>query len=244
MAETKEIVVLANSIREENRCIAGKELFPNGDNYKIGPWIRLSEQTTKGGAVKSSTANIPGHGKARPLDIIKAVVESNCNNPDHPEDWLLQPGQPWKYVGSYQHDILPILVDPITSLWNDNSHSNSVAAGYVKKMGATASSLALIKAPHGWQFEFWKEIKPDFKTGYPKEKSHRDLKFAFGKHYHEFSVTDPDFMARHDVWKKMAMDHRQQIAFPNPENVYFCLSLTPEFNGHHYKIGATIFEPQ
>jgi hypothetical protein len=81
MAVTKEIVVLANSIRDDNRCVAGKELFPNGDKYDIGPWIRLSEAATKGGAVNPNTAKIAGHGIVHPLDIIRVVVDSNCNNP-------------------------------------------------------------------------------------------------------------------------------------------------------------------
>jgi hypothetical protein len=130
----KNIVVLANSIRDDNRCVAGKELILNGNQYDIGPWIRLSEAATKGGAVNPNTTKIAGRGYIRPLDIIRVSVESNCNNPDHPEDWWLQAGKPWEYAGSYQHHTLQKFVDPITSLWNDNSRNNRVGAGYVGKM--------------------------------------------------------------------------------------------------------------
>jgi hypothetical protein len=242
MAETKEIVVLASSIRDNNLCVAGKELISKGETYDVGPWVRLSEKATKGGAVNPNTAKITGHGKVRPLDVIKVVVEANCKNPDHPEDWWLKPGEPWAFVSTYKHDILPKLVDPITALWNDGSGCKAVYAGHVPKMGKAASTLALVKAPQNWKFEYWKEIKPGYDGGPPKEKFHRDLQFKFGPHYHEFSVTDPEFMERHNVWKKMVQNSPQQVTVAKPDEVFFCLSLGLEFYGKHYKIAATIFE--
>jgi hypothetical protein len=38
-------------------------------------------------------------------------------------------------------------------------------------------------------------------------------------------------------------DIPQSLKVPDPASVFFCLIFTPQFNNHHYKIGATIFEP-
>jgi hypothetical protein len=245
MAERKIILVLANSIRVDgNRCVAGKELHPKGTDYEMGGWIRLSESSTKGGAVSSRTTMIEGQGMIQPLDIIEVAVTSNCNDPDHPEDWWLQPQQPWQYVERSHRDSLPRAADPIASLWADSSGNNTVNAGYVQKMGKNAATLALIKAPAKWEFEYWKEFVPDFNNpGQMKEKRHRNLSFIFGGRYHAFSVTDPEFMARHNIWTQMELNRPKTLAVTRPEDTFFCLSLTPEFNGKHYKICATIFEP-
>jgi hypothetical protein len=76
------------------------------------------------------------------------------------------------------------------------------------------------------------------------------LTFSYAGEYHEFSVTDKAFTSRHNIYNR-ATEMRQTLTVPDPNNVYFCLSLTrltpPDvnlrFSLHHYKICATIFEP-
>ena len=38
--QTKNIVVLANSVKRSGRCLAGKEVVSESGNWKIGQWIR------------------------------------------------------------------------------------------------------------------------------------------------------------------------------------------------------------
>jgi hypothetical protein len=138
------------------------------------------------------------------------------------------------------------VADNPPKIWHDGSASNSVLAGYVPKMPAPAATLYLIKAPDGWSFTFWKEWN-SFEN---RNDVKRKLTFSYAGEYHEFSVTDKAFTSRHNIYNR-ATETRQTLTVPDPNNVYFCLSLTrltpPDvnlrFSLHHYKICATIFEP-
>ena len=41
MAVIKRIVVLANSVENSGRCLAGKELIWKREDYEVGSWIRV-----------------------------------------------------------------------------------------------------------------------------------------------------------------------------------------------------------
>jgi hypothetical protein len=247
MAETKHILILANSIRAKKFCVAGKEVTPKEDGkYDIGPWIRLADAADPQGAVAYgntiSTAN--GSSRAvRPLDIIKVTVTGPCGKQDHPEDWFFDTTKRWEIVNTAVHANLTDMQDTPTALWHDGSGAASVSAGYVRQMGKNAATLYLLKAPKEWHFLFWQNQVPDFNNpGQIKIKKHRELSFQYAGQYHEFSVTDPNFTTQHKIYNRMT-DTPQLLKVPDPVNVFFCLSLTPEFNNHHYKIGATVFEP-
>jgi hypothetical protein len=185
MSETKTIIILANSVRSGARCIAGKELLPREDGtFDGGRWIRLADHGTKEGAVSARVAHCPGHGWVKTLDIVKVVLESPCNNPDHPEDWWLEPSQPWQFVERRTVADIPLLADHPPTIWYA-AESDAVPAGYVRAMGQQAASLYIVKAPEQWKFTYHKEYI-SFK-GYNKKV--RRLELTSGGQYHEFSVS-------------------------------------------------------
>lgn len=248
MPETRHILILANSEREGGRCIAGKLATQiDDDNFDVSDqWIRLNNPTsTTGGAVPygHTLCRPPNRNPVRPLDFVKVTLLNPCNNPDHPEDWNYDPNVPWEWVGVAKHDCLAPIVDTPKILWHDGNNK-SVRAGYIPRMTKPAS-LYLIKAPKGWSFEHFKEWNQT--TGYNKKR--RRLKMFFGGHYHDFAVTDSEFDRRFKLPNASSSwpDNPTVLAVPNPDDVYFCLSLTgltpPNFVSHHYKICATIFEP-
>lgn len=242
MAVTKDILILANSIRFHNRCIAGKELITDKDLYTVGPWIRLADSSVSQGAIAAATAITPGHGEIRPLDIVRVSLEGPCNDPNHPEDWWIDSTVPWQFIETIGHADLAHVVDNDFALWHDQTGQDSVAVGYVPSKNT--STLALINAPQNMQFQYWKENVPDYDNpGQIKVKKNRKLSFSLGGVSHEFSVTDPAFTARHNIYNQMQQDRPQTFAFPALAQTFLCLSLTTPFRGKHYKIGATIFEP-
>lgn len=248
MAETKHILILANSEREGGRCIAGKLATPlEGESVDFGQqWIRLNNPGSSGsGAVPyvHTLCHSPHRSAVRPLDIVKVTLLDQCNNPDHPEDWNYDPSVPWEWVGTANKDCLAAIVDTPPTLWHDGSEK-AVHAGYIRKMPQPAS-LYLINAPSGWSFEHFKEWNQH--KGYDKKR--RRLKMTFGGRYHDFSVTDSEFDRRFKLPGAASQwpDIPSKLTVPHPDSVYFCLSLTgltpPDFISHHYKICATIFEP-
>jgi hypothetical protein len=248
MPETKYILILANSVRSQKHCVAGKVATPQADgNYDIGmEWIRLTDSRVPDGAVPYANTICPGKGSVRPLQLIKVELQDSCNDANHPEDWNFEPTLQWTWESSTTFASLPIVADNPPKIWHDGSASNSVLAGYVPKMPAPAATLYLIKAPDGWSFTFWKEWN-SFEN---RNDVKRKLTFSYAGEYHEFSVTDKAFTSRHNIYNR-ATETRQTLTVPDPNNVYFCLSLTrltpPDvnlrFSLHHYKICATIFEP-
>jgi hypothetical protein len=240
MSETKTIVILANSIRSGHRCIAGKELRIKTDGaYQIGPWIRLADHSTKEGAVPVRIACCQNHGWVKPLDIVQVQLESPCFNPDHPEDWWLEPNKLWQFIETWSMANVPLLADRPQNLWYA-ADPDAVPAGYIRAMGQRASSLYLIQAPEKWRFTYQRHYNP-FKRC---DQKSRKLELALAGRQHEFSVTDPEFDHRF----KLPAETSRWSGFctnptvPNPAGCYFCLSLTPVFNGKHYKICATLFE--
>jgi hypothetical protein len=241
--ETKHVILLANSIKNKKRCVAGKEVFPTRDGrYRPGKWIRMTDPNSEDGAVSELSLVTETGRRLQVLDIAQIPLRGCCNDPNHPEDWWFEPSIKWRFVERKTRTVLPHLVDRPSELWG-SLYPESVPAGYVKNMGKDASSLYLIRAPDGVKFRYWKEMNPET----TKERRLQRLTFSMANSLHDFSVTDPLFTRRHGIYEKTT-EELQIIDFPKESDLYLCLSLTPELNGKHYKIcatifGATIFEP-
>lgn len=246
MAETKYILVLANSVRTKNNyCVAGKIATRlDRDKFEIQQeWIRLTDPRNPEGAVPYASTICSGHGQIHPLDIIKLELRDACNNPNHPEDWYFEPSRPWEFIRREDKSCLRKIADNSVTLWFDEGPPDSVHASYVTQMKPKPSSICLIQAPGNLDFCFQKKAVPDdAKPGQMKPKYIRDLSFTHAGRYHEFSVTDPDFMKRHNIWNRM-QEVTQLLRLNESGNCFLCLSLGLEFRGRHYKICATIFEP-
>lgn len=249
MPETKHIIILANSARAGKHCVAGKVATPLADgNFDVqSEWVRLTDPSSDGaaseGAVPYAKTICLGHGQIKPLDIIEVELRGSCNNLNHPEDWYYEPASPWRFISRADKSCLPSIVDTPAQLWHDSQQPQSVQLGYVPTMTPQPSSICLIAAPSNMDFCFWKKSVPDANNpGQSKIKHVRELSFSYAGIYHEFSVTDPDFMKRHNIWTRMT-DMAQLMRIQNASNYFLCLSLGLAFHGRHYKIGATIFEP-
>ncbi|PWU21968.1 MAG: hypothetical protein C5B50_00400 [Verrucomicrobia bacterium] len=241
MPESKLMIILANSARPGGMiCVAGKELAPAEKGLlRIGSWIRVAHPEQPQGALPLAATRYLKHGSAQLLDVARIPLTGHCGNADHPEDWWLNPRQPWEFVRKHPIQALPTLADNPVSLWHEGDEDKSVPAGYVRRMDKTAATLYLIKAPKGWTFTYGKEWNKQEQ----KEKVYRRLAFEYAGVQHEFSVTDRLFTTRYQVFER-AQSNPQTLTIPNPEAAYFCLSLTQELPGHgkQYKICATIFE--
>jgi hypothetical protein len=236
--ETKHVIILANSVRRQKRCIAGKELFPAGNGkFRAGKWIRVADPDCQEGGVSENHMVSESGRRIEILDIVEIQFRGPCNDPNHPEDWWLEPGKKFRFVDRRDRSVLKFLEDHPAQLWQSAS-PESVPFGYVKEMGANAASLNLIRCTEGAQFRYWKEMDAESK----KEKRHFRFTLSYANSTHDFSVTDPLFTRRHKVFDKLT-EELQTIEFAKPSEVFVCASLTPEFNGKQYKICATIFEP-
>ena len=118
---TKKIVCLANSRRNQERCIAGKELLEGGT---IGGWVRpVSSRPSE--EVSSQERQYEGGGEPQLLDIIDVPLLRANPMYYQQENWLLDSSQRWKKVGQMGSDALVKLVDPVDALWIDGESSGA-----------------------------------------------------------------------------------------------------------------------
>ena len=120
----KRIVCLANSRKQKERCIAGKELLSDG---RPGGWVRpVSDRGDE--AVSSFERQYRDHSEPRVLDVIDVPVLEERPNSYQSENWLLDPhpSHPpvfWNKVRRITLDDLKPFTDPTGSLWT-NGHSS------------------------------------------------------------------------------------------------------------------------
>lgn len=115
----KTVVCLANSKKNNERCIAGKEF---SEKHYIGPWIRpVSER--EGGAISLNECIYCDGKHPQPLDIIKIPFKKNQPDLFQSENHLIDPSFKWKKVGTLDVKNLDSFCDNINSLWSINHSS-------------------------------------------------------------------------------------------------------------------------
>jgi len=113
------LLVLANSQKKGDRCIAGKLLIPNeGSNCAVGRWIRPIHPGNMEGEIPLNMTLIDNQWLA-PLDVIEIGLAKPGHNPDHPEDWQIDPCIPWRRAAVVSKAYMPQLRDDPEDLWGE-----------------------------------------------------------------------------------------------------------------------------
>ena len=90
----KRIVCLANSRKEGDRCIAGKELLAD---VSPGGWVRpVSDREDE--AVNESERQYEDGDEPRVLDVVDVPLLKARPKGYQQENWLLDPSQRWKRI--------------------------------------------------------------------------------------------------------------------------------------------------
>ena len=213
MGYTRDLIVLANSIKESERCVAGKDL-------QTGRWVR-PVATPEGAAIprhRTVVASPAGNFPAVPLQIARISFAVKAPLPNQPENELLAEGL-WLQAGTFNQERLSSLVDRPETLWGaDPKRTPSEVVG---KEHSGTPSLYLVHLPR---------IKLHLETnfnGNPRLRAH----FHYRGIPYAMTVTDPAF--------SHLLSHPIGTRFTG-ENRYVTLSLGAPFKGHRYKIVAAI----
>jgi hypothetical protein len=233
-AQTKTILVLANSIKKyPSRCVAGIEMMRVEGGYNFGSWIRPVDPSQNEGALPLSRT-VVNNQPVEPLQVVKMIFAGPSNDPNHPEDWNLQPNTQWEFLGQYDNSILAKLPDQTGDLWG----AGSIAKKRIPT-GTANNTLRLIKPKGNVYVEAFHET--DWYT--QKDKFRKVLTIPCQCVHHSFSITDPRFEERHGLLPgKVKKDERLKFEL-KPEGLFVIASLTPPLGGYQYKIAATIIEP-
>ncbi len=240
---SKTIIVLANSVKKSERCLAGKEVVRLGNQWNVGKWIRPVATSDGGEVPLYSMQRALGHDP-KLLEIIEVSLDRAVPLPDQPENWLLEKSfeaGSWKSVGHFEWEQMSVLLDTPPELWNDPaSGRRRVKEGFPRAMPEPAS-LYFIKPEKIESISVWSELSHP-SARYPIKK-HRVATIRYAGVRHEFDITDPSFAERYYPHFPSPIEPAIQVRLSKPDSTFVSLSVTGAFEGYHYKIAAAFFEP-
>ena len=132
-------------------------------------------------------------------------------------------------------DNLARLFDEPEGLWG--THHRYVEAGYPQRMSRPAS-LYLVQPDMLGPLRIWSEATSDGQRRY-----RRRVYLHYRRTLHEFDITDPDLQMRYYPKVPSVDEPSLNIALRDAKRTAVCVSLTPVWQGRHYKIAAAFIEP-
>ena len=221
MADSKQIICLANSRTLTGRSIAGRE-WPAGD------WVR-TVSARDGRDVSEYERQYEDGSDPALLDIVDVPVLRQQPENHQTENWLLDDQHYWRKMGTYSRSDLPGLVDPIDGLWIDghSTYNGTNDKIPLEQAETLSSSLRLIQLE---QLTLWV-----FAPGEAFGNSKRRLQGSFSHAGQRYAlwVTDPAYERKY--LKKLNGTYELGPC-------HLTISLGEPYKGFCHKLIAAIIE--
>lgn len=212
----KDIVLLAKSRKHYNYCIAGKDI-------NTGEWIRLiSEDDTIHNAVKPTDLIYEDNTEAEILDVIRVRVkeiEDENKILYQPENYILDDRYYLLKLEERSPNGLNNIIDDVELIFFNTS--NSISKNDLEEI-ENVNSLVLIdpeivKVKRKNNTYLWANVKYN------------------GEWYNNLTIKDIGFTEKY--YNDITSDR-------NFYNIKLVISLGEEYKGSHYKLIASVIEPQ
>jgi len=226
MAYSKKIVCLANSFKVTGRCVAGRELLPNGT---FGDWIRpVSRRPTR--ELQLWECIYPDNGQPELLDIIEIPLLQPAPHNHQKENHIIDNSREWANTGKLRWPALQLLEERPQTLWVNSDRTTTGCFNCVSKAEAATQrhSLLLIKTRT-------LVIQIAAKPAAGKPYRNHQANFLYNGTPYSLKLTDP--AAIEAFQRKPGGSYTLQ-------NAYLCVSLTEPYdkdNNRCHKIVAAIF---
>ena len=216
----RKIICLANSRKYSGRCVAGKELLPDG----IGGWIRLVSGSATGELTVKETTLQDGNTPEL-LDII-AVHTGEESSHDYQSENVLTGDTPWRRDGRIPPSILLRLCDKPEHLWIDGFSSTGGTNDRIPfHLAETNLSSSLL---------FIAVERLHIVVGEDARGLKRTLaEFTYHAINYRLAVTDPVIENRY------ILSDIGRYPMEYPDN-YVTVSISEPFNDFCYKLAAAI----
>jgi len=178
---TRNLVILANSVKYSGHCIAGKDL-------DTGEWVRLINNEPRPFS-STDLQKMYGH-PAGPslLDCVKIPFLEKVPVYYQPENELIS-GDPWIKIGEFLKEKMSLLEDPQSPCWfgnNDYGHPNNIPASICNNEMPLPVSL------------YFRKLSPsenDLTLAYKSHENGNKPRFIFYFNYirYELGLTDINF---------------------------------------------------
>lgn len=233
---TKTIVVLANSIKRDGRCIAGRELIKRDERTTVGGWVRPVSDGGEEGEILLHESRLPNRQQPNVLNIIQIPLLEHAPELGQPENWKIVPDSQWRRVKRSIRNISVLEEEP-KDLWLQRSVKPDRISPHALQRHPFKQSLCLIK-PDSFHIELY--------TVYNEFKGHNQKRrraiFCYNEQKYDLGITDPDLAERRYGRFPGVDDDKKTVRLPCGDNCLLCVSLTPEFHGYHYKVLASVIE--
>ena len=172
-----------------------------------------------------------------PLDIVDVPLTRYAKDTIHPEDWIVDAAIKWTRVGQLDPKRLGSLEEHPKDLWLEStSHMDRVTGGFLSRR-SKHQSLYLIRPS-----DFRVELSYEHNSFKNKNQKKSRAKFTYRGQEYQMSLTDPAFTDKYCTTYPALGAQAMAVRPPYKDKCLVCVSLTPVFNGYHYKVVATVLE--
>ena len=222
----KRIVCFANSRKDGGRCVAGKEVLPDG---RLGAWIRPVSGLPHGGVSEDERCYEDGR-EPSVLDVIDVPVVGPHPKDYQQENWRLDSKRRWTKVARIQWNALPQWADAGEDLWIVGHSSSEGQNDRIPLPDANSlrSSLRLIEV-RSLQITVSEPAKPS--NPIPA------LRAAFHYNGHDYSLRITDPVSESGAVK---MDYGN---YNVDGQRFLTISMGRPFEGYVYKLIAAVIKP-
>ena len=226
MSRTVEIICLANSDKEGNRCVAGLDV-------ETGDWIRPVSDTDDGGLNHTHYLTKERHDPD-PLDILRIPIARADSESHQPENVLIT-SEPWERcdvgIGDREARLLLEAIHSDSDLFGDENKKIGLSE---IEQSSLDQSLTLIRPE-----------KPQFKTRERDGKANQPrANFELYGTEYDLPITDPDWKYKiksQEVLPDMDLESEPASAYTDKnERPLFTISLSEPYNGVCYKLVAAV----
>ena len=232
---SKQIIILANSVKKSAKCVAGidvgtgKDLTPNG-------WIRPVSGESEG-ELKPHHMRVEGGGALKVFDIVNVPLTAHAQDAIHPEDWIVDSSMRWTRTGELDPATVDALEEQPKDLWLEPGKGSDRVSGSFLSKRPKHQSLYLIR-PKNFRVEL--SVRQFFDN--PNPTSRRRARFSYRGQDYEMNLTDPVFNETYCGKMPKVGTPTKTVQPPHGDNCLLCVSLTPLFLYHHWKVVATVLE--
>jgi hypothetical protein len=229
----KTLLILANSYKHKGRCIAGREIERRPAGYALGQWVRPVSRVGEG-ELHEMQAYYATDSPVAVMDVARLAVIAHARDAGQPENWYVSKNAHWRKL-SVPALPSPDLAESPADLWIDAGAKQDRMSHAFLQDHPLLQSLWVIR-PDSLELRFWTE-----KDGFDgRDRPRRQAAFKYNRRFYDWSLTDPVAIASHAAPFPPAGQLPIVVQFPAGKIPLLCVSLTPEFNGYHYKVVATI----
>jgi hypothetical protein len=234
----KRLLILANSVKDHEHCIAGREIIASRDGCTLGPWIRPVSSHGQGELDASEIACADG-SQVNVRDYAEVTLTAAVKSRFQPENWTIAGPGCWRKLERPRGRITRgALVESPRDLWYDRYEDRTDRILHARLvLKPPAQSLYVIR-PEKLCLKFYAEFNA-FKG---KETRKHRASFVYNDVEYDLALTDPVASDKYGGSFPPVGAPPKLVPLSAQVAPLVCVSLTADFNGFHYKVAATIIE--